>query len=121
MLGYQMRRFIVALDRISARYKASLADLRLQLAGSLARCSKPQLKAAALNILARLASADPGALWSEVTPQLPALLGKPPVSVQNSALQLCKQLMQTANLTAQQARLLFIASCCLPVLNCGGL
>ena len=96
-------RFIVALDRISARYKASPADLRLQVAGSLARGSKPQLKAAALKIMARLASADPRALWSEVSPQLPALLGKPPVSVQNSALQLCKQLMQTANLTAQQA------------------
>ena len=96
-------RFIVALDRISARYRASLADLRLQVASSLARCTNPQLKAAALKIMARLASSDPKAVWSEITPQLPALLGKPPVSVQNSALQLCKQLMQTAGLTAQQA------------------
>ena len=95
-------RFLFALDRLSSRHRSTLAELRLQLVSSLARCSS-LLKSVALKILARLASADPEALWREVTPQLQALLGRPPVSVQNSALQLCKQLMQTANLTAQQA------------------
>lgn len=95
-------RFLFALDRLSSRHRSTVAELRLQVVGSLARCSS-LLKSVALKILARLASADPEALWSEVTPQLPALLGRPPVSVQNGALQLCKQLMQTANLSAQQA------------------
>ncbi|KAK9867398.1 hypothetical protein WJX84_001490 [Apatococcus fuscideae] len=94
-------RFMFALDRLSARHKPALSDLRLQVASSLARCSS-LLKAVALKVMTRAAPNDPDTLWSEVMPQLPALLGCPPASVQNSALQLCKQLMQTANLTAQQ-------------------
>ncbi len=103
-------RFMFALDRLSARHKPALSDLRLQVASSLARCSS-LLKAVALKVMTRAAPNDPDTLWSEVMPQLPALLGCPPASVQNSALQLCKQLMQTANLTAQQACLRLAWQC----------
>ncbi|KAK9839902.1 hypothetical protein WJX74_000152 [Apatococcus lobatus] len=101
-------RFLFALDRLSSRHKSIVADLRLQVASSLARCSS-LLKSVALKILTRLATADPETLWSEILPQLPMLLGRPPVSVQNTALQLCKQLMQTVNLTAQQVSSHFLS------------